>query len=173
MKKIVLFAVSLITLGVIPAGAQVVTAYGDTVSTLSGIMKAYYDVVTVNKGGKVSYERDSCLHIKKAGVGIISHGKDGKPALHYITLKEYHKRSDTQLEKDGFDEREISRKVEQFGNMYHVWSTYESRNTAGGPVIERGINSIELFFDGTRFWITSWTFDNESKNNPLPEKYLQ
>ncbi len=154
------------------AGAQVTTKFGDVVNTLDGIMKAYY-VVAVKKGGKVSYQLDSCLHIKNPGIGILQIGKDGKPVMHYMTLKEYHKKVDGQLEKDGFDEKEISRKVEHFGNMYHVWSTYESRNEAGGPVIERGINSVELYFDGARFWITGWTFDSERKDNPLPKEYLQ
>lgn len=153
--------------------AQVTTKFGDVVSTLDGIIKAYYDVVTVAKGGKVSYERDSCLHIKNAGIGILQTGKNGQVKMHYITLKDYHKSSDALLEKDGFYEKEISRKTEHFGAMYHVWSTYESRNTAGGPVIERGINSIELYFDGARFWITGWTFDGERKDNPLPKEYLE
>lgn len=171
MKKTI-FLVALIIAGCLPAFAQTTTKFGDVVSTLDGIMKAYYDVVSVKKGEKVSYERDSCLHIKNAGVGLMALDKNGKPVLRYITLKEYHRLSDPQLEKEGFYEKEISRKVEHFGNMYHVFSTYESRNVAGGPVTERGINSIELFFDGVRFWITSWSFDEERKNNPLPKEYL-
>jgi hypothetical protein len=174
MIKIILLVVALMGGAFfLPVSAQVTTKFGDVVSTLDGIIKAYYDVVTVKKGEKVSYGRDSCLHIKNAGVGILQIGKDGKPVMHYITLKAYHRQSDAYLEKNGFDEKEISRKVQHFGNMYHVWSTYESRNDAGGPVIERGINSIELYFDGTRFWITSWTFDSERKDNPLPKEYLQ
>ena len=35
--------------------AQVTTKYGDDVSTLNGIMKAYYDVVTVKKGEKIDF----------------------------------------------------------------------------------------------------------------------
>ena len=62
--------------------------------------------------------------------------------------------------------------VEKFGAICHVWSTYESRNTKTGPVIERGINSIELFYDGARFWILGWFFDNERKENPIPAEYL-
>lgn len=135
------------------ATAQVVTKYGDNVSTLDGIIKAYYDVVTVKKGEKVSYERDSLLHITDAHVGSGYTDKQGKQKFSYMTLKEYHRRSDDMLSRDGFDEREISRKVEHFGSIYHVFSTYESRNVAGDPVIERGINSIELYNDGTRFWI--------------------
>jgi len=152
---------------------QVTTKYGDNVSTLDGIMKAYYAVVTVKKDEKVSYERDSLLHISNAGVGMVHINKNGKPVLEYVTLKEYHKRADPSLEQNGFDEREISRKVEHFGSIYHVWSTYESRMTADGPVTDRGINSIELYFDGQRFWITSWIFDEERKDNPIPKAYLE
>jgi len=152
--------------------AQVKTAFGDEVGTLDGIIKAYYDVVTVKKGEKVSYQRDSCLHVPDALVGSAQKGKDGKVGLKLITLKQFHLNSDAFLEKDGFYEKEINRKVEHFGAIYHVWSTYESRNVADGPVIERGINSIELYFDGARFWILSWVFDNESKEQPIPKQYL-
>lgn len=152
--------------------AQVKTSFGDDVSTLDGIMKAYYDVVTVKKGEKVSYERDSLLHVPNPSVGMAQVGKDGKVKLRLITLKQFHQNSDAYLEKDGFYEKEISRKVENFGAIYHVWSTYETRNVVDGPVIERGINSIQLYFDGTRFWILTWVFDNESKEQPIPKKYL-
>jgi hypothetical protein len=153
--------------------AQVTTKYKDNVSTLDGIMKAYYDVVTVKKGEKPSYERDSLLHWPGALVGSAGIGKNGKPVFHSMTLKRFHELSDPSLERDGFYEKEISRKVEHFGSIYHVWSTYESRNEPGGPIIERGINSIELYNDGTRFWILAWFFDGERKDNPIPEKYLR
>lgn len=152
--------------------AQTVTKYKDEVGTLDGIMKAYYDVVTVKKGEKVSYERDSLLHLADAQVGWNRQGKDGKPHLTMVSLKEYHKMSDEYLEKNGFDEKEISRKVEKFGSVYHVWSTYETRNTPNGTIIGRGINSIELFFDGNRFWIITWVFDDERNDNPIPSEYL-
>jgi len=171
MKKIaILFAVLIGALQI--TYAQVITKYSDNVSTLNGIMKAYYDVVTVKKGGKVYYERDSLLHWPGAVVGSAGVGKSGKPVFHSMSLKRFHELSDPALERDGFYEKEISRKVEKFGSIYHVWSTYESRNVPGGPIIERGINSIELYFDGTRFWILSWFFDGERKDNPIPEKYL-
>jgi hypothetical protein len=171
MKKLIIILL-IITLVNLIAKAQVITKYGDNVSTLNGIIKAYYDVVTVNKGGKVYYERDSLLHWPNVSVGASGISKTGKPVMQYISLKEYHRLSDASLERDGFDEREISRKVEKFGNIFHVWSTYESRNSVQGPIIERGINSIELFFDGTRFWILGWFYDGERKNNPIPAEYL-
>lgn len=152
--------------------AQVTTKFGDNVSTLDGIMKAYYDVVTVKKGEKANYERDSLLHWPNVNVGSVNMNKAGKPVFHYISLKEFHRLSDPFIEKEGFYEREISRKVDHFGAIYHVFSTYESRAAADSPVTERGINSIELYFDGTRFWILGWFYDSERKGNPIPPEYL-
>ena len=134
------------------------TKYGDDVGTLDGIIKAYYDVVTIKKGEKVSYERDSLLHI--AGVRVGSAGiANGQPILHYTTLKEYHRQSDAYMEKNGYYEHETSRKVENIRNIYHVWSSYEAKYIADGKIINQGVNSIELYFDGKRFWILGWFYD--------------
>ena len=137
----------------------VLTKYGDNVGTLDGIIKAYYDVVSVKKGEKVSYERDSLLHI--AGVRVASAGVDakGSPVIHYTSLKQYHRESDAYMEKNGFYEHETTRTVQNIRNIYHVWSSYESKNTPDGRVIAQGVNSIELYYDGTRFWILGWFYD--------------
>jgi len=174
MKKAALLLCALFLLSTgFHASAQVTTKYGDNVSTLDGIIKAFYDVVSVKKGGKVYFERDSLLHWKDVRVGGVSMNKDGKPVIGFVTLKRFHELSDPYVEKDGFDEREIARKTERFGAIYHVFSIYESRNVAGGPIIDRGINSIELFNDGTRFWILGWFYDGERKDNPIPAEYLK
>ena len=152
--------------------AQVIDKYGDNLSTLNGIMKAYYDVVTVKKGGKISYERDSLQHLPDVRVGWVTHEQRFKPGFKLVTLKGYHQETDAALEQVGFYEHEISRKVEHFGGIYHVWSTYESKNTPGGKVIARGINSVELYFDGKRFWILGWFFESESPIRHIPAKYL-
>lgn len=138
---------------------EMLTKFGDNVGTLDGIIKAYYDVVTVKKGDKVNFERDSLLHI--AGVRVASAGTDGKgnPVLHYTSLQQYHRESDAYMEKNGFYEKEIGRKVQNIRNIYHVWSSYESRYAPNGKVIAQGVNSIELFFDGKRFWILGWFYD--------------
>jgi hypothetical protein len=138
---------------------HVLTSFGDDVGTLDGIIKAYYDVVTVKKGEKVSYERDSLLHIQGVRIGSAGIDAKGSPVLHYTTLKEYHRESDAYMEKNGFYERETSRQVRNIRNIYHVWSSYESRYTPDGKVIAQGVNSIELYYDGKRFWILGWFYD--------------
>lgn len=73
----------------------------------------------------------------------------------------------------GFFEREVARRTDCFGNVCHVFSTYESRRSPSDAApFERGINSIQLVNDGKRWWIASVAWDAEKPANPLPAQYL-
>lgn len=63
--------------------------------------------------------------------------------------------------------------VEHFGNLAHVWSIYKSRITPpeGAEQIERGINSIQLLWDGRRWWMVNIFWDSERPGNPIPAEY--
>src|ERR1700742_3534952 len=104
LRIVALLAFAIVSQGV---SAQVLTRYGDNVGTLDGVMKAYYDVVSTPKGVKPIYQRDNCLHIPDARCGSVVTRKDGTKHLAYMSLKEYHDRSDAGLAKEGFSEREI------------------------------------------------------------------
>jgi len=38
--------------------------------------------------------------------------------------------------------------------------------------VGRGINSIELFWDGTRWWIAAAVWFDEDAQHPIPREYL-
>ena len=42
------------------------------------------------------------------------------------------------------------------------------RATEHGPVQGRGVNSVQLYWDGVRWWIASATWDDERPDNPIP-----
>ena len=78
------------------------------------------------------------------------------------------------LEEHGFFERESARRVETYGHIAHVWSTYESRHKAEDPKpFARGINSIQLMNDGTRWWVVSIFWEQETPQTQIPSKYLK
>jgi len=137
------------------------------VATLDGIIKAYYDVASGPEGPKQT-ERDKSLHHPMANVMVTGITLSGEPFLRAMTLKEFHEN----VPQDAYYESEIHRVTETFGNITHVWSTYESRDQLSGPVISRGINSIQLYYDSERWWILNWTYDTERTSNPIPQKYL-
>lgn len=136
------------------------------VETLDGIIKAYYDVISGPAGEPRDWERDKSLHHPNALVSVT--GKDNnKPFIITQSLSDYHKSFG--VPKTGFWEYEIKRETQKFGNITHVWTTYETKHEKDGPITERGINSIQLYNDGTRWWILSWMFDSERHDNLLPE----
>ena len=143
----------------------------EDVSTLDGIMKAYYEVVSRPAGQAADRARDRSLHYPGARIAITGQDAKGKPFIESMTLEEYHNRYGGAM-KTGFYEWEIHREVQQFGNVTHVWSTYVTSQSPSGPATARGINSIQLYFDGQRWWVMSWLFDSERSGFPIPAAYL-
>ena len=144
----------------------------EDVATIDGIIKAYYDVICGPAGQPRQWARDRTLYI--AGIRFVSMSvdKEGKPRAQITTHQEYVDRSDAGMVKNGFEEVEIHRVTRRFGNIAHVFSTYETRRSKESPVIGRGVNSIELFWDGARWWIASAIWDSERADNPLPADLL-
>ena len=76
-------------------------------------------------------------------------------------------------EPTSFSESEIARRTDCYGNVCQVFSTYEARRAPSDekPFV-RGINSIQLVRDGTRWYIASVVWDTERTDNPIPKQYL-
>lgn len=151
--------------------AQGGTPRPEDVATLDGIIAAYYEVVSVPAGRAADRARDESIHHPSALVAITAVDGDGNPVISTMTLGQYHDRLGGPR-AEGFFEWEIHRVTERFGNVAHVWSTYAHSTEPDGPVRGRGINSIQLYHDGDRWWITSWIYDSERPDNPIPSRYL-
>ena len=68
----------------------------------------------------------------------------------------------------------VARTVETFGSISQVFSTYESRRRADDEKpFARGINSIQLLNDGSRWWVVTVYWQGERPNNPIPPAYLK
>ena len=147
-------------------------ARAEDVASIDGIMKAFYEVISGPAGQPRQWSRDRSLYISDVRFVSMSEDKAGHPKANVVSHQQFVDASNASLVKDGFYESEIHRATEKFGNIAHVLSTYESREKAGGPVIARGINSMELFYDGKRWWVASVIWDDERPNNPLPPEYL-
>jgi len=170
-RKVVLAGLALAVVAPRAAGAQTSAADPADVGTLDAIIAAYYEVVSGPAGGTADRERDRTLHHPDALVSITGIGEDGTPFLRTMTLDEYHDAFGG-ARSEPFYEYEIHREVQRFGNMAHVWSTYASSLEPEGEPFSRGINSIQLYHDGARWWIASWIFDSERAGNPIPAAWL-
>jgi hypothetical protein len=144
----------------------------EDVGSIDGMIKAFYEVISGPAGQPRQWSRDRSLYIADIRFVSMSEDKAGHPRANVVRHPQYVDESNAILLKDGFYESEIHRVTQKFGNIAHVFSTYESRFKADGPVIARGINSIELFYDGKRWWIASAVWDDERPDNPILPEYL-
>ena len=96
---------------------------------------------------------------------------DGKIRVRLMDHQQYVNANDRSFVTGGFHEREISRIVRRFGNIAHVFSVYEYTND-DKTVKGRGVNSIELFWDGSRWWISFAGWDGERPGNPISKEFL-
>jgi hypothetical protein len=158
----------------LPAHVNVPTiaARPEDVASIDSIMKAFYEVVSGPAGEPRQWSRDRSLYI--AGVRFVSMNVNdkGEPVARVMDHQQFVDASDHQVVSTGFYEWEIHRETKRFGNIAHVFSTYESRITKDGPVIARGVNSVELYWDGKRWWIAGAIWDEERKGNPLTKDFL-
>ena len=160
-----------ITASALLAMASFTYAQDDTLQTdvesVDAIVDAYYDVISGPAGYEYDAERDASLHAPLAIITRLSAA--GLDNRHNLAAEQG---TVPPVYEENFFEVEINRIVEQYGNMAHVWSTYEVRPSPDGDASALGLNSISLYRDGGRWWIASWSTQLVDDDNPLPDRYL-
>ena len=148
----------------------------DDASSIDAIINATYDVISGPAGKPRDWERERSLFLPGARC-IPTAVKPGENesglAPQFLEIGEYIARVEPFFREQGFYETEIARRTEQFGQIAHVWSTYESRHSRDDPEpFMRGINSFQLFNDGARWWIVNIFWQHESAAHRIPDKYV-
>jgi hypothetical protein len=143
------------------------------VQSIDAIVAALYDVISGPAGQVRDWDRMRSLFVPGGRLIPSVAGEHGGATARVLDIEGYIERSRPTLERNGFFEREIARKTDSFGNIAHLFSTYESRHTASDPApFARGINSIQLLKDGDRWWIVTVFWDAERSGNMIPQQYL-
>jgi hypothetical protein len=155
----------------LPLLVQAQQDFTNDVKSTDAIIAALYDVISGDAGAPRNWERFKYLFIPEAKLIPTGKNKEGKFNYRMITPDEYVQMFTTRV-TTGFFERELHHTTEQYGTIVHVFSTYETKEKKDGPVTNRGINSIQLFYDGTRYYVVNIFWCAESLGFTLPEKYL-
>jgi len=151
------------------------------VDSVEHLVASLYEVISGPAGKPRDWERFRALFLPDGRLGVIradaaataDHPVRKSDAV-FLTPDMYVERDDPYFKTQGFFERSIVNRVEEFGNMAHVWSTYESRHAADDPKpFTRGINSIQIVHAQGRYWLASVMWDDERPGLTLPEKYLK
>jgi hypothetical protein len=127
---------------------------------------AVYNVVS-GPAGRRDWDRFAELFAPEARLIIAS--QDGTSAPQVMTTKEYVDRFKPKYNETGFFQRPASTRVLQYGNIAHVWSTYEKRDTASQEQAgARGVDSFELVRIGNAWKVQSWISQPDDAAHPIP-----
>ncbi len=152
------------------AGAP--AAKSSDVDSIDHVLVALYDVIS-GPPGERDWNRFRSLFIPTAHLTSTGKAPDGSVRVRPNSPDEYATNAGGYFLKNGFFEKSIVNRVETYGNVAQVFSSYESRHAAGEAPFARGINSIQLLNDGKRWWIVSILWDSERPDNPLPKDFAK
>lgn len=157
-----------------PAAANVPRANPADVASVDAILAALYDVISGPAGQRRNWDRMRSLFVPGARLIPTGRRPDGSRSIQVWTVDQYIERVGPRLEESGFFERELARRTERYGNIVHAFSTYDSKRLASDPQpFARGINSIQLWNDGQRWWVVTIFWEGERPDNPIPARYMQ
>ena len=167
MNKIILTSISIIFACNSILGQTTDEKYSEDVKSVDTIIKAYYDVVSGSSSDPWEFERDTYIHSKNAHIILLD--ENGKAEL--VKLEVLQNEFRMSERKDSY-EKELKRKVSQFGNIVQVWSAYEMRDEPETSTNKRALVSIQLHYEQGRWWIDGWTNQMESDKNSVVTTFL-
>jgi hypothetical protein len=151
--------------------ALVPTPRPEDVRSPENIISACYAVISGPPGPR-DWDRFRSLFIPQARLTASHQRKDGSTAVTLLGVSDYVALAGSSFLKTGFFEASIHNDTNRYGNIAQVFSSYESRHaiTDAAP-FARGINSFQLVYDGSRWWVVSILWDEETPSNPIPPEF--
>jgi hypothetical protein len=141
--------------------------------SIDTMIKALYESISGRAGQPRQWDRDRALYHPKALL-IPTRPLEGSGAAADVFDMDGYIASRTPFfAQNDFFEIEIARREFRFGSIAHVLSFYEGRKAPGGEIVKRGVNSIQFFHDGERWWVMSIMWDNERAGVKLPADLAQ
>lgn len=152
-----------------PSTPQTSAAASADVATLDGILAAVYDVISGPAGEERDWDRMRALFHPGARFIPTGRSPDGKRArATVLDVEQYITVNGPWFKERGFFEEELGRQTLRYGQIAHVFSTYAARHSQGGEVVMRGVNSLQLVHDGTRWWVLTILWNPEVPGEALP-----
>lgn len=144
--------------------------YSDT-DSIDHILYALYEVIS-GEAGQRDWERFRNLFTEDASLNAKIFDQAGKPQYITGTVENYIEGVDEYFTQSGFYEEELGRRIMHYSDLANVFSVFESRLTADGPVYQRGINAIQLIFVNGRWYIANLIYNTEKQGEPIPDEFI-
>jgi hypothetical protein len=159
----------------LPGGHMSGQAHAEAADVASpdAVLRAFYASISGPAGKKRDWNRFLSLFFPGARL-LPAEGKGHAGIMPEVfSPSNYLYDTEPYMLSAGYIVKEIARRSEGFGKIMQIFSTYSARHAEGDPEpFVRGVNSFQLFFDGSRWWIFSLAWQPETPRLPLPSQYL-
>jgi len=142
---------------------------------LGSLMVEFYVAIS-GPAGPRDAERERRVFHPAARLMRTGVDEAGRPWIKIMTVDDYLEDTRAFFAANDLYEVEIAQRVDRFGNVAHVRSVYEKRwrlaASNDAEHVGRGVNSVQLYNDGARWWVISVLWDNERAGVELPREWL-
>src|SRR5438105_314490 len=123
--------------------AKAPSARPEDVKSIDDILAALYGVIS-GPAGERDWDRFRSLFLPQARLTAATKNADGTSRIRPMGVEDYAKGAGDYFLQHAFYESPIVNRVQTFGNVTQVFSSYESRRALREAPFARGINSIQL-----------------------------
>lgn len=157
----------------IPLKAQVSAEQrAKDVESIDNIVTALYASISGEAGEARDWARFRNLMLPDARLIPTGRNQEGKNVYQVLSPEEFIERANDNFVQNGFYEYEVNRDEQHYGRVVHAFSTYASkRSEMDAEPFNKGINSIQFFYDGDRWWVVTIYWAQASNFNPIPDEY--
>jgi hypothetical protein len=143
-------------------------------STIDNLLSTMYQIISGEAGSTRNWALFRKLFRSEARINALGKDKHGMERYISLTIEDYIRGAESSFQKQSLQEVEIGRITEEYGDMVHIFSSYETKNILNDDVVvlQRGINSIQLIYRDERYWIVSLLFNPETVDNPITDRHL-
>lgn len=146
-------------------------AVPEDVASPESLVLAVYDAISGPRGER-DWNRIRSFYLDGARLIPTGLRANGEHGLRIMNIEQWIEGARDLFMREDFFEVEIAQKVDRFGQIAQIFSTYECRREADGPAYMTGINSFQLLRKDGRWWVVNCFWDNASEGNPIPPEYL-
>jgi len=164
-------AILLLAMAVLPPlVAQTPTA---DVNSPQAVVSAAYECISGAAGKPRDWQRLGSLFRPDAHFIRVKVAPDGSATPTVMDMAAFRSSFEHSRGNEPFFEREVSHQIQRFGHIAHVLSVYESRRDPNAPPFQRGVNSFQLVYDGSRWWIQNLFWQGENEKEQIPPSLLK
>lgn len=169
MKNIALYLfVTLLSSGIHAQDHQALDP--EIVKTIEGTVGETYKIITGERGSTRNWEAFRQLFTPDAQMSVLVHDTAGRGQVRTFTLEAFVRNGMKYYESDGFIERPIKTIIHEYNGIANVFQSYYAKEAERE---EEGVNSLQLIFDGERWWITSVLWTSNANGVELPVELKQ